>query len=403
MSEDAWADGRDDPVVARSFVVRALLEGDAMRRGPASRWHGFVTDAQTGTRGAWRRPADVSRFIEDLLAAPGGADMAGPALTDVVTEMLAVLAQRLPAPVPGVPESNVTLERAADKPVGLGTLVGVEPAGTLGAGTVHGGHLDARVRFQLWADSPTAVDDAMQTLHATLLDDGEALRSAGFLTFTAAGTSLAELVGTIPAWRKTTSVDVLYEYRYVDTDDTSSLIAQIPVASDVDHAGGAAHEVGTVRDELVRWDQESAPALVVHGPRQIARISALAYLPGPALGGEVVIARTSGGGGPVTALVDLDAFLVATTGRPPALRDAQVVAAPAAALAALGPSTPGPLLGDWDSDGTLDAYTGTDRRLDAPIDLASASDRFEIRYTPPPGPVTGLDQTAVVYLRVDAP
>ena len=47
-----------------------------------------------------------------------------------------------------------------------------------------------------------------------------------------------------------------------------------------------------------------------------------------------------------------------------------------------------------------DDYVGHDRLLDEPIVLATRDDRLEISYTPPPGPATGLDQTAVVYLRV---
>jgi hypothetical protein len=80
-----------------------------------------------------------------------------------------------------------------------------------------------------------------------------------------------------------------------------------------------------------------------------------------------------------------------------------MTATPAAVLAALGPAVPGPELGDWDADGAADAYTGFSRRLDQPLLLASAADRFEIRYAPPPGPATGLDQTAVTYLRVNPP
>jgi hypothetical protein len=60
-------------------------------------------------------------------------------------------------------------------------------------------------------------------------------------------------------------------------------------------------------------------------------------------------------------------------------------------------------LGDWNTDGSIDQYTGFDRRLDQAIALPTQLDRLSITYTPPPGPSTGLDQTAVVYLRVNAP
>lgn len=424
MSEDTQGDDGGVSVVARSFVVRALLEGHepgpvaeplgagARRAGVVpSRWHGFITDTQTGVRSAWRRPTDVVRFIERMLAADsagngpgtGGPAVAGPPLTDVVADMLAMLGARLPAPVPAVPVPNVTLERVAEKLVGLGNHRGAEPTAPLGSRTLRGGRLDARVRFQLWASLPSAVDTAMQTLHTTLLDDSVELRAAGFLKLAAAGTTLAEHVDTIPAWRKASSFDVLYEYRYTDTDDAASLIARIPVTTDHGQPLGPNREQETVTDRLVRWDDEGAAPLVMRGPAVVTGIAALASVPGPALGGTVTFRRTSGSGAPTTPFADLDAFLAATAGPAPAQTDAHLTLAPAAALAALGPPTPGPSMGDWDTDGTTDAYTGTDRRLDAPIVLASAADRFEIRYTPPPGPATGLDQTAVVYLRVGPP
>ncbi|PVU82793.1 hypothetical protein DDP54_06960 [Cellulomonas sp. WB94] len=422
MSEHASrADDTDVSVVARSFVVRALLEGDTTTGGPEARWHGFVTDTQTGLRSAWRRPSEVARFMDRLLVtepariaaqpagarfALGGLAVAGPALTDVVTDMLAVLGERLPTPVPAVPaipDPNVTLERVAEKLVGLGNQRGTDPTGPLGARTLRGGRLDARVRFQVWAGTAPAADAAMQTLHTTLLDDADELRAAGFLKLAAAGTTLAEPVDTIPAWRKATSFDVLYEYRYVDEDDAASLIARIPVTTDPEASGSPAREVGTVVDELVRWDEEVAPTLVVHGPAAVSRVAALTFVPGPPLGGTVTFRRTSGSGAPVTSFGDLDAFLAATSGDTPTHTDADVTLAPADAFTALGPAAPGPTLGDWDTDGTPDAYTGVDRRLDAPVRLAHPTDRFEIAYAPPPGPATGLDQTAVVYLRVNPP
>lgn len=415
MSELPQDDGTGVLVVARSFVVRALLE-DVDRAGHD--WHGFVTDAETGVRRAWRTPGEAARFIESTLAAelasggpvPGtgrirGAAMAGPPLTDVVSGMLALLGQHLPATPPGppVPISNVTLERVTEKLVGLGDQAGTEPSGTLGMRALRGGRLDARVRFQVWAASPGDVDDAMRVLHADLLASGEHLRSLGFLRLRSTDTTLAEHVGTIPAWRKATSFDLLYEFRYTDSDDAASLIARIPVTSEIDGPAGGATERETVVDELVRWDDEQAAPLVVRGPAAVTRIAALAFVPGPPLGGTVSFRRTSGAAAPVVPLPDLDAFLAATTGDEPTHTDAEVTLAPAAALAALGPASPGPELGDWDTDGAADTYTGTDRRLGAPLRLPTAADRFEVRYAPPPGPTTGLDQTAVVYLRVNPP
>ncbi|QTE31450.1 hypothetical protein J4E96_09920 [Pengzhenrongella sicca] len=408
-------DDAGDLVVARSFVVRAMLERPDV--APA-RWHGFITDAETGERHAWRRVADIARSVEATLAAaaagprrgsPGGlrirgAAMAGPALTDVVTDMLTVLGLRLPAAAPALPDPNVTLERVQEKLVGLGNHRGDEPTGTLGTRTLRGGRLDARVRFQLWAASAPDVDAAMQLLHTTLLDDGADLRQEGFLRFAAAGTTLAEHVPTVGAgaWRKASSFDLLYEYQFVDADDAASLIARLEVTTDPEVVAGPGRERGSIVDELARWDDEGAPDLVVRGPAGVARVSALTFVPGPALGGTVTFARSSGTGAPAAHLPDLDAFWLATAGARPAQPDADVTLTPALAFAALGPPAPGLELGDWDADATPDAYTAFDRRLDDALVLPTAADRFTLTYTPPGGGA-GLDQTAVVYLRVNPP
>lgn len=396
MSQQPEDDDGGAPVVARSFLVRALLDD-----GPDG-WRGLVTDVQTGLRREWRRPGDVARFIDHQLDAVGilarrGAMMSAPTLTDVVGCMLKKLTCRLPGNPPGVPEGNVTLEDVTERRAGLGDHIGTDRSGALGELTLRGGRLAGQVRFQLWAGSPGDVDAAMLTLHQTLLDDSVELYGDGFLKLTAAGTTLAEHVASISAWRKTSSYTVLYEYRYTAADDARGLIASIPVTSTVGDDDAPVTETETITDAMARWDVEGASPLTVRGPGSITGISVLAWAPGPVLGGTVTLERSSGAA-PPTAFPDIDAFLAATTGPAPAHRDAQVTTAPADAFAALGPPVPGPSLGDWDTDGNLDAYSGADRRLTPPIVLASAADRFEIRYTPP-GPGPGLDQTAVVYLR----
>lgn len=396
-----------DGLVARSFVARAVLEPGAP--GPPSRrWYGFVTDAQSGLRRLWRRPSDVSRFIADRLAedpatvglaetgsGPEVAAMSAPSLDDVVGDMLTVLGERLPPPGPvSLPVANVTLETVAERPIGIGNHRGAESAGPLGVRTLRGGRLDARVRFQVWAAGPAEADSAMQSLHSTLLDDVEVLRQVGFLRFAPVGTSLAEHLPTIPAWRKAASYDVLYEFAYADADDAASLIARIPVTGDTEEPDGPAQETQTLTDHLVRWDQEGAPALVVTGPIAVTGIEALAFSPGPVLGGTVRVRRTAGGS--PAAVADLDAFLVAAA-TPGA--QVEVGLAPASFLAALGPLSAGPVLGDWDTDGIGDAYLSSARAVSPPL-LLTAADRLEITYTPPAGPGPGLDRIAVVYLRV---
>lgn len=384
----------DDLVSARSFVVRALLE--------ESGWHGFVTDTASGERQGWRRPADVARFVERQLArvpdgstrtARLGAVVAGPTLTEVVTDMLAVLGARLPAPAPTLPEPNVTLERVTEKLAGLGNQTGTEPA-ALGTRTLRGGRLDARVRFQLWGGTAPAVDSAVVVLHSDLLDDREQLRTAGFLRFNAAETTLAEEFETVGGWRKTTSFDVLYEYRYVDSDDADSLIARIQVTTDPEQPASPAREQETITDELVRWDDEAAPELVVTGPTTIHRISALVFEPGPAIGGTVTIRRTDGSATPPVVQPDLTTFLAAAA---TSTAPTEMTVAPVDLFAGIGPAGTQLELGDWNTDALPDQYAGFDRVLDQPIELAR-SDRLSVTYSGP-----GLDQTAVVYLRLNQP
>jgi hypothetical protein len=390
-------------VLAHSFVVRALRDRDAETQG----WHGVVTDTATGERAVWRRPSDVARFIDRRLGERAlrleRVAMAGPDLTTVLTDMLAALSARLPVPSPALPDPNVTLERITERLVGLGNQRGTEVTHSLGQRTLRGGRLDARVRFQLWGVTAPDVDTAVLVLQSDLLEDRDVLRQAGFLRFNGAETTLAERVDNVNGWRKAASFDVLYEYQYVDTDDADSLLVQIPVTLDPERVNSPDRELQTLTDEMVRWDDEVAPPLRIHGPATVRRLSALAFVPGPRLGGQVVVARSSDPAGPVAHLPDLAGFLQATGGSAPITTDADVTLTPADFFADLGPSADALALGDWDQDGSTDSYTGFDRRMDEPLELRASSDLLTVTFRAPPGPSTALDQTAVVYLRVNAP
>ena len=91
----------------------------------------------------------------------------------------------------------------------------------------------------------------------------------GFLKLLVVDMSVVEQVDSVGGWRKTTSYDVLYEYQYVDTDETDSLIARIPVST----ATGMVSETQVLTDEMVRWDDEKAPDLILTGPLTIDRFS----------------------------------------------------------------------------------------------------------------------------------
>ncbi|WP_020392160.1 hypothetical protein [Kribbella catacumbae] len=391
----------DGEMSARSFVVKAWFEVPT-GESPQSRlagWYGYVHDTRTGGQVLWRRPAHITEFIErQLSSAPAvvGAEgrtsgrrllMAGPTLTEVVADMLAVLGARLPAALPALPEPNVTLERVTEKLAGLGNQTGTESA-ALGVRTLRAGRLDARVRFQLWAGSAPSVDSAVLTLHSDLLDDREELRSAGFLRFNVADTPPAEEFDSFSAWRKTTSFDLLYEYRYDDGDDADSLIARIEMTTDQEQAPSPAREQETITDDLVRWDDEETPDFVLTGPATIRRISALVFQPGPPLGGAVTVRRTDAAGTPPVVQPDLANFLVATG-------PAEVTLSPGVLFASIGPAGTSLTLGDWNVDTVPDEYARFDRVLDPPIELLARTDRLSITYSGP-----GLDQTAVVYLRL---
>src|SRR5262249_42727882 len=154
-----------------------------------------------------------------------------------------------------------------------------------------------------------------------------------------------------------------------------------------------------------RWDDESAPDLILTGPLTVDRVSALVFVPAAALTGTITTTRSSGSGNAPAHHADLPAFVDATGGRSPAETDADVELAPDDFFAARGPSTTTVDMGDWNVDGAVDEYTSHDLRLPAPIVLSTWRDRLAITYlpeVPPPGPTSGLDQTAVVYLRVNA-
>jgi hypothetical protein len=387
-----------------SFVVRAFLERDD--RDAQFIWRGVVTDTSTGETRAWRRPSGVARFIGHQLTRIGATTlptglpvMAAPALADVVTHMIERLTARLPDQAPALPPPNVTLEHVRERLVGLGNHRGSERA-SVGVEVLRGGRLDAGVRFQLWGATANAVDEAVLGLHTDLLDDRDPLRNEGFLKFAATSTSLSEHVASADAWRKTASYEVLYEYGYRDTDEADSLIARIAVDVDQETTGSPSHEVTTVTGGLVRWDNETTPELHIRGPLLIHRLSAAAFVPGPTPGGSVNVKRTHAGAeGPPAVLPDLPSLLAAVAGDRPAERHAEAAVTPTTFLASFGPPAGTLALGDWDEDDDRDTYDLLDLAVDPPVRLTGPADRLEFAY----GSTAGLDQPAVIYLRINAP
>ncbi len=191
-----------------------------------------------------------------------------------------------------LPAGSVSVVSVNEKALGVGNWRGIETLGSFAIVGLKGGHLEAVVRFQFQADQPNAVDDAVNTLQARLLAGRDALWKVGLLHITAQDTTPAEFSAPLNAWRKTVAYKILYEFRYQDTDGAESLIARIPIHSDPEERDSPQRETITVTDEMVRWDNEAAPTLVVRGRWDARGLSALAFIPGTAPTRSVTLRRT---------------------------------------------------------------------------------------------------------------
>jgi len=319
-------------------------------------------------------------------------------LDQAVTDMMSELESRLPAPVPAVPPHNVTAVRIRERLAGLGRLRSTERRGLLGPVVLRAHRIEGEVRFQLWSSSSDAVDTAILDLQKGLLQADDALRTAGFLRFTATGTTLAEAVPAASAWRKTASFEVLYEATFEDSETADSLIARVPITSDLERPGSPGQETRVETDSMERWDDEGASPLVVRGPRRVGSLAALAFLPpGPAPAGAVTLTRTfDGAAGAPAALPTAAAFAAAVGGPAPAERHARLTFPSIPDfLAALAPAGAPLELGDWNLDTITDPYEAFSLPLEPTLELPSAGDRLEVRHANP-----ALGAPAVVYLRL---
>ncbi|HEY6188601.1 MAG TPA: hypothetical protein VIW80_13170 [Pyrinomonadaceae bacterium] len=210
---------------------------------------------------------------------------AAPTLAQVVSEMMNALNNLLPAipppPLPPgqpLPARSVSLVSVTEKTVGLGNRLGIDTQGPLSVSVLKGVRLDAVVRFQFWGNDPAEADDRITEMHGLLLAAKEQLKAQGFLTITGEETSLADNVPTIPAWRKTASYRLLYEFPYKDNDDAGGLIARIPI-----NINSVFNESTLVTDEMVHWDNEFALTLEVRrnasGPFPVGELAIVAFLP----------------------------------------------------------------------------------------------------------------------------
>jgi hypothetical protein len=288
---------------------------------------------------------------------------------------LQTLSQYLPPPANALPVPSVSVASLKERAVGIGRSRGGDSAGPFGAIALKGIRLDAVARFQLWAGGPNDADNAISHLNAQLMADRENLRTGGFLNFAGEAAPPAEpLPPPVGAWRKYADYRVLCEFDYQDTDDAQGLIARIPVSIDSELAQSM-----TTTDELARWDNHSAPSLVVRGTTAIGALSLLAFGPTPPTA-PVTLTRTYDGAvGAPAAYATLAKFLAAVSGESPFERHAKVIFPSFGKFldAFTGASAP-IALGDWDNDGIPDQYQPLDLPIDPAIQLPKISDRFEV-------------------------
>jgi len=315
---------------------------------------------------------------------------AAPTLDTAVQAMLGILSAYLPAPAGPLPAPTISVTSLTERTAGMGNYRGTEARGEFPAVELKGIRVDAVTRFQLWAQGPAQADTDVTALAKHLAVDADTLWGKGFLKFTLDAVPPAEVIPSLTAWRKHADYRVLFEYAYSATD-ADSLIAQIPI--DIDG------EKTVVTDEMTRWDNEHAPALVVRGPFTIASLSLLLFVPpfGALPTGSVTLTRTFDGAGPPMPQLDLAHFLTAVAGPAPAERNASVVF-PSFNAFATPPVAPNDgdefAMGDWNNDTIPDKYEPRRIPLGAGITLPQPEDRFEVAYQAPQ-----LDNTAVMYMR----
>ncbi len=299
----------------------------------------------------------------------------------------------------GLAWATVSIVSVNEKSLGIGNWRGIEPLGAFGVLGLKGGHLDVVARFQFQDAQSNVVDDAVNLLQGRLLAAKDALWVAGVLRVAAQDLTAADFITPLNVWRRSADYKLLYEFRYQDADGAESLIARIPINVDPEQLNSPAREITTVTDDMVRWDNEAAPTLVVRGRLDVRRLSALAFVPGTPSNGSVTLKRTfDQATGPPTVFPTLAAFLAAVGGPQPTERHALVTFASLADfLSALGTANGTLTLGDWDGDSVPDVYEARTLEFQPVIQLAVLSDRFEVLCQ------RGvLNQVSVVYLRATA-
>ncbi len=338
----------------------------------------------------------AERSAVALSAVRSGSDLEQP-----LAVMLARLKEHLPPAQPALPANRVSVVSLTERTVGIGNWRGTERPAGFAEVALKGLRLDSVVRFQLWGSSLEMAEDAIDQLHQELLAATADLQRQGFLRLEAVATSTAEYVTPLSAWEQHADYRILYEYHYRDTDGAESLIARIPVHSDLEQRGSAERETTRVTDHLVRWDEVAAPPLVVTAatrrPVRVFGLAALTSLPAGWDGSPVTLGRLRGdASAPPSDYPTLEEFLAAVTRENEPDRHARFVFPSLAAfLAAFTEAGDEVALGDWNEDGIADDYRPARLTFTRPVTLASSDDFLQLQYADP-----RIESKAVLYLRI---
>lgn len=349
-----------------------------------------------------RSTPDAAPAIAPMAVTPMAMTFIGgaPSLAVVLNTLLAVLQVHIPSVGGSLPPAGVSAVCVQERTLGLGNQRGSERRGNFAAVVLKGGRLEGTARFELWGSTPTEVDNRVNLLQGVLLAARDTLWSAGFLKLAAAGASSAEHLQPPNAWRRSVDYTFLYEYHYQDSDGAESLLARIPIHSDLEERNSPVRETGVVTDRMIRWDDLTAPALefaaTATASLRVSGLASLATLPLGWSGQAVTLARLrrSAPGAP-TVYPDLPTFLAAVSHPAAPDHHAQVVFPTVAAfLSAFSNAGASLELGDWDEDGTPDLYEPKTLIFTPPLQLATADDLFRLSYQ-----AAAFDTKAVVYLR----
>ncbi|PKH00452.1 hypothetical protein [Paraglaciecola sp. MB-3u-78] len=326
--------------------------------------------------------------------------MPEPALNDVMDNVISTLSGYLTASGGSLPSSTVSFLSVAKKNPAIGNRIATDTRAGYPIAAIKAGHLDANLQLQIWHTNPDTIEVEMNDLQGRILADKTLLHEQGFIKLKSDGGNMSEHISNLNAWRKTSQLNVLYEYRYQDNDDALSIIHRIPITNDLEQNNSSSQELSTVTDVIQRWDDEEAWSLNISAnstqTNKIYGLSVLAYLPGGWNGNQVILQKTNlDNPNPPNLYANLADFIEAVTDQNSPDQNARILFASVTdfvgALELQGSNFE---LGDWDEDNIPDQYQAYQTIFENPIQLNRMNDEFRVSYQAAP-----FDSKAVVYLR----